>query len=685
MDLRARACLAALPLLLAATAAAAATAPPEATGPPVATAPVWLPPSDAGWPGAFRAPPDVARYLAFHKQRAGLDPLAVTAPPTANQLAWDVTAYDLDLAPVIAAQLVRGSARIRATVLEGPLFSMELDLDDAMTVDSARVAGSAAAFSRGPGRLTVALGRAWLTGEALDVTVAYHGTPATGPFGPVFAFTSHSGQPLIWTLSEPFGARAWWPCKDHPEDKADSVSVRVTVPSGMRTVSNGRLVESTDDGTVAVARWVERHPIATYLVSIASYPYAVPVDWYQPAAGEPMPIPFYLFPDDSTFLGGVDAKVTGMISAFAARFGEYPFADEKYGEAEFTWGGGMENQTVTSLGSFQEYVVAHELTHQWWGDWVTCRDFHHVWLNEGFATYGEALWAESQNGAAGYHGDLAYDRYLGPGTVYVPDDDDVARAFDYQLTYQKGAWVLHMLRHVLGDTAFFGSLREYGRRHGYGTATTADFQSACEQVSGRGLDRFFQQWIYGEYYPQYAFRWDSVAAGGGWDVSVVLEQLQAGRPFWMPVDVAVHAAGGTRTFVAMDSLVGQEFTFHVAEPPESVAIDPDEWVLRTVTTLDAEFPHGRDALELLPPRPNPARGAATFVIVLPRPGEARLEIFDVRGVRVRSIVAGALSAGTHPVPWDGRGADDRAVAPGIYEVRLEAAGRSRTQRVVFLR
>ena len=664
-----------LVLLLLSAALPAAAASPQASAP-----------TAAGWPGGAIEPTDVARYLAFHKLRAVLDPLALASPPTANQQAYDVTAYDLDLRPVISSQLLRGSVRIRATVVSGPLFTMELDLDDAMIVDSVEVAGVAAPFSRGADLLTVTLGRAWVSGEGLDVSVGYHGTPASGPFGSVFAFTSHNGKPLLWTLSEPFGARAWWPCKDHPDDKADSVSVRVTVPGGMKTVGNGRRVEASDDGLVAVTRWVERHPISTYLVSLASHAFATPTDWYRPSAVDSMEIQFYLFPEDAAYAAGVNAKVKGMIAAYAARFGEYPFRDEKYGEAEFTWGGGMENQTITSLGNpASEGVVVHELAHQWWGDWVTCRDFHHVWLNEGLATYGEALWAESQAGLAGYHAALAYDKYFGAGTIHVPDDQNVSRMFDFNLTYNKASWVPHMLRHVLGDTVFFQALREYGRQHAYGTATTEDFQHACEEVSGRGLGRFFQEWIYGEYYPKYGFRWESVAAGGGWDVTVALEQLQSGQLFWMPVDVVVRTAGGMQTFVAMDSLLAQSFTFHVAEPPESVLIDPDEWILRSVATLEAEFPHGRTALELLPPRPNPAPGSATFAFVLPRAGTARVEIYDVGGARVRRLDTGALSAGSHPLAWDGRDTGGRAVRPGVYVVRLEAAGEARTQRLVVIR
>jgi aminopeptidase N len=316
---------------------------------------------------------------------------------------------------------------------------------------------------------------------------------------------------------------------------------------------------------------------------------------------------------------------------------------------------------------------------------VTCRDFHHIWLNEGFATYCEALWAESQTGLAGYRANLSSNRYFGAGTIYVPDDDDVQRMFEFGLTYDKASWVPHMLRHVMGDTVFFQALRAYGGQYGHGVATTEDFRRVCEEVSGIGLGRFFQQWIYGEYYPQYGFRWGSTAAGGGWDVSVTLEQLQTWQLFWMPVDVTIHTASGSQTFVAMDSLPTQRFVFHVAEPPESVEIDKDEWILRTTQALNAEEPPAPAALEFLAPRPNPSHGGTTFVFGLPREAQARLEVFDVRGARVRSLDAGRLRAGPHELPWDGRERDGRPVEPGIYIVKLESAGEVRTQRVVVIR
>ena len=650
-------------LLLAACASTTASA-----------APILFPETPAGWPAQVRDETDVAPYLAFHKAMAMARAKGFETFQTANQSAYDVRYYDLDLYPDLNLQVLTGTVKVRATVLAGPLTTMELDLYSSMVVDSARSGGVPASFSRSGNLLIVNLDRPYASGETMEVKVSYHGTPLSGDF----TFDSVNGRPLIWTLSEPFGARAWWPCKDYPSDKADSADVRVTVPSGMITASNGNLVESSDNGTIARTHWKERYPITTYLVSVTSYPYRVYSDWHRPTPTDSMEIRFYIYPEDAASTATVNAKVKNMIAAFAARFGPYPFLAEKYGEAEFNWGGGMEHQTCTSLGVFFEYVIAHELSHQWWGDMVTCRDFHHVWLNEGFATYSEALWAEANSGASGYLSDLMGNQYFGAGTIYVPDESNENRIFNSNLSYNKPSWVLHMLRHILGDSTFFAALRAYYQQYQYRTAVTEDFRDVCEAVSGRNLHPFFQEWIYGEYYPRYQFASSWAAAPvGGYNVSMVLEQTQSWQLFWMPVDVTVYTPAGPQTFVVMDSLRDQAFSFHVAQQPDSVQIDRDLWILRTVTgpVTAINEPAGPAPLEFLPTRPNPVRRGAMFSFSMPRDGTARLSLFDL----------GALRSGPHEVVWDGRDQASRPVPPGVYAARLEACGGRRTQRITVVR
>jgi aminopeptidase N len=632
-------------------------------------------------------PADVAEYLSYWQARAYQRSAANMRPATANQLTYDVHYYNLDLHPNVPTKVLSGTIRMTASVVSGPISSVDLDLDNTtMTCDAATSAGFATTFAQGGGILTVQLDRTYATGENIDVTVQYHGTPTSGAFGAAFGFDAHGSSTLVSTLSEPFDARTWWPCKDDPADKADSADIAVTLPSGYVIASNGVRVANADNGTTVYTRWHERHPIATYLISIACFPYTVVTDWYRPTPTDSMEIRFHLFPEMVASTATVHAKVKNMITAFAAKFGPYPFQDEKYGHAEFLWGGGMENQTCTSLGSFGEYTVAHELGHQWFGDAVTCRDFHHIWVNEGFATFCESIWAEYNGGIGAFHSRMAGNSYYGSGTIYVPDLTDANRIFSTALTYHKPAWVLAMLRHLMGDANFFLALRTYLAQHYYDTATTEDFQAVCEQVSGLDLSKFFAEWIYGEYYPQYRFASGWVASpGGGYDVTAQIQQVQTWQTFWMPIDVRVNTASGSFTFVANDSTPLQLFTFHVPAAPTSVVLDPDTWVMRTIANVTAVDPMAAAAgLELAMPSPNPTRGATSIRFTTPRDGAVDVDVIDAGGRRVASLQHGAMAAGEHRLEWSGRGADGHALRPGVYWVSAGFDGRRVSRRIAIL-
>jgi len=558
---------------------------------PPAAAPMLHPPTPHG-PAEWRDERAVSRFLAAWKAEAFERSQTARSAATPNQQAYDVRWYDLDLTLNPTGSQVSGSVRTQATVLAGPLATLELHLASNMLVDAVTSAGTPVGYSRVADLLVVSLDRAYGTGETVDVRVTYHGSPVAGSFG----FTFANGRRLIWSLSEPYGARTWWPCKDLPEDKADSVTSRFTVPTGLTTASNGALLSSTDNGVNAVTRWRESHPIATYLVSIASYPYTHTVDWFKPTPTDSMRLDFWNYPESAPGAAAVQAKVKDMLAAFTTRFGPYPFLNEKYGHAQFNFSGGMEHQTCSSMGVFVEFVVAHELAHQWWGDMITCRDFHHIWLNEGFATFGEALWAESQGGPAAYHADLALNKYYGPGSVWVPDDQDVSRIFSSDLSYDKASWVLHMLRRVLGDAAFFASLAQYRATHEHDAAVTEDFQAACETASGRDLDAFFQQWVYGERYPVYRAEWSSAPAAGGYDVTLTLQQRQGWQLFTLPVDVRIETTAGPSDFSVADSLAEQVFVLHVDAEPLSLELDPDGWILKQVERDVVQPPFDRGVL-----------------------------------------------------------------------------------------
>jgi aminopeptidase N len=537
-------------------------------------------------------PEEAARKIAFYERMTQLE--RWSEQPTANQLLLDARYYDLGLALDPVTQRIAGTLTARFEV-HGPQASvLDLDLAVTLAVSNVTVGGTPATFTHAQDILAINLNRTYFQGETVVISLAYSGVP-DGTYG-AFGFESHNGQPMIWTLSEPFGARSWWPCEDWSDDKADSVDLHITVPAGLIVASNGKLRAVTHNGATDTFWWHEGNPIATYLVSLAAHPYTVTTDYYVYSPTDSMEIAFYDYPDHAAGNAPVNMMIKDMIAEYATLFGEYPFLSEKYGHAEFNWGGGMEHQTCTSLGAYYESIVAHELSHQWWGDMVTCADFHHVWLNEGFARYCEALWFGHAYGPEGYWGRMNAIRYYGPGTIYVPDLSDWNRIFDGNLSYNKAAWVVHMLRGVLGDEDFFEFLLAYRAAYEYGSTTTEGLQAIAESISGLDLTGFFQQWIYGEYYPTYGYTWEVVDLGGAYELHLTIDQLQTLTGlFHMPIRMRAELeGGGTFDFTVDNSLASQQYVVAVPAPIASLQLDPEDWILKRLQepVVDPTFAEG---------------------------------------------------------------------------------------------
>jgi len=551
-------------------------------------------------------PKDFRRELAAAKAERFARMHVANISQTENQADYDVIYYDIDVEMDPSTQTVSGTVTMTAKVLAESINQVDLNLLDNMTVTAARHLFGPVSYTHINDILTLTLPYTYYDGQIFTVEIDYNGTPDAnyGSFG----FDTWNEAPMIWSLSEPYGARSWWPCKDIPADKADSVNIHITVPDTLIVASNGTLRSETDNGATKTYYWHEGYPIATYLVSVAIHPYTVFSHWYRYSLTDSMEVRYYVFPEDYDDVQATYGKTVNMIGIYAGLFGEYPFLNEKYGHAEFMWGGGMEHQTITSLAAYAiyggygeytyEYLIAHELAHQWWGDMVTCNSFHHIWLNEGFATYSEALYSEVEYGTAQYHQDMINEKYLGGGTIYVPDPEgsDFYRIFHHGLSYQKASWVLHMLRHVVGDAAFFDILQAYyaDTRYQYGTATTEEFRDLCEDISGMDLDFFFHQWIYEEYYPKYAYDWTYHYDGLHYVINLDINQLQSNYIFTMPIDITVQSAGGDVNFVRWDSLASQSFVINAKVEPLAVRLDENEWILRTVEepVLDPTFDRG---------------------------------------------------------------------------------------------
>lgn len=335
--------------------------------------------------------------------------------------------------------------------------------------------------------------------DTIELSIFYSGTPKRSGFDG-FTFGEINNIPLIYNLSEPTYAPSWFPCDDDPEDKA-FIEVEITNDSNFISVSNGRLIGVTDIGAKRTFHWKSNYPISTYLIAVYSSEYVLLKDSYQTISGKILPLEFYVLPNHIEEAKTDFAEHKDMLEAFENLFGEYAFVEDKYGVAEFLWNyGAMENQTITGIGyniisgkNFSRDILAHELAHHWWGNAVGPKTWKDIWLNEGFASYSEALYLEYKFGKASLQSAMSSkfsENFI--GSLYNPP------YLFSETVYDKGAWVLHMLRNEIGDSNFFGILKTYFQRYKYSNASTEDFKQVCESVCSMNLDKFFDDWIYND-------------------------------------------------------------------------------------------------------------------------------------------------------------------------------------------
>lgn len=587
-------------------------------------------------------------------------PVPVELPrPASGQDDVDVLHYDLLVAPSIWQAHVQGTVSV--TFMPAPgvpdLRELVLNLAENMQVPAdgitrAGFPGLTVPHRREGDVLRVdlaAAGGPLPAATSGSVTIRYSGFPQQdGGVGLQFSvfgrFPNH--VPSIYTISQPFAARTWWPCKDRPDDKA-TVTVRVDVPEALTVISNGTLagrVPSGLDGNVITA-WREREPIAPYLVAIYISDYArCDAEYVSPLTSSVRtPVTSWAWPSKIDQACQAWSATPAMMREFAQRFGEYPFAQEKYANvavqplARYSPYIGMENQTASAIGAGwlalqHESLIAHELAHQWWGNSVTPRAFDSLWLNEGFATYAEAVWWESRYGLAEYRGfmrDLDLLRTAGEfvGPVDNPTDANGdgwpdGDASGPELTvYFKGAWVVHMLRWVLGQPSESGEplrlrrvMQAFQAQHARSVVETEDFvaladRMATDQFGMRdGLRWFFEQWLDREDRPCYRVAWSAVPAAPGteeWQVQLVVEQARWGldedlgvmtcadpqpSPYRMPVLARVSMVdGSTASFIVDNRQATQAYRFTVASQPSSVAWDPDGWILKATQSISADM------------------------------------------------------------------------------------------------
>ena len=432
----------------------------------------------------FDAPPDEMQQVRNIEMRRHTLLSKRAQFVSAAAESYDVNHYRLAVSfPSDATLNFTGSVRMEFRSLVDDLSVIELNFGTLGKIDSVLAGGTrldASAISHTGDVLALTLPTALQTDERLAVTMYY-----AHPYGGS-AVTVKSVQNVdlgkqvlsIASQAEPYDARNWWPCKDDPADKADSIDVILTVDNPLYPVSNGLVVSDVDNGDdTRTVHWKSLYPIVTYLVSIAAAEYNFRELSFT-HSGKTMFVGSWWYGTASNSMAVYEQDMLDALQILSDRLTPYPYLDEKYGMAEYEWGGAMEHQTVSSMGFYNTDVVVHELMHQWFGDKVTCATFEHIWLNEGWATYGEALFWEARGGLDALKANMATTAYYGPGTIFVDDPENNQGAiFSGSLSYNKASWVVHMLRHVVGDEHFFNATKKYlgdESRDNYRSVTTAE-------------------------------------------------------------------------------------------------------------------------------------------------------------------------------------------------------------------
>ncbi len=532
-------------------------------------------------------------------------------PHYARDRIVDVRHIRLDIAIDPVAKRVSGTASHTFAPINDGVSHVEFDAVE-MTIGAVRLEGGGElAHSHADGRLRIDLGSPRQAGEELTVAIDYAASPRRGLYfvGPDEGYPEKPVQ--VWSQGQDEDSRHWFPCFDYPNELATS-EVIVTVPQPLTAVSNGELIGVGERDGRRTFHWRQSVPHVAYLLSVAAADFAelrdeadgVPLTYYVPKGREE---------DGRRALD----RTPEMIRFFNERTG-IPYPHAKYAQvvvADFIFGG-MENVSATTLTDTilhderahpdvrddADYLVAHELAHQWYGDLLTCRDWAHGWLNEGFATYfGDLYTAEHQQGvdefryamrqnaeayfredAQRYRRPIVWNRYNEPIDL-----------FDRQF-YEKGGWVLHMLRFQLGDELFWKAIRHYTAKHQGTNVTTPDLQRAIEESTGRNMDAFFEQWVFGAGHPTFtlSYEWDDSAK----QAKLTVKQTQStehgtAEVFRTPVEIDFALESGRQSFRVQLSEREQSFYFPLPEKPKLVRFDPGGWLLKTV-----EFKRGQEQL-----------------------------------------------------------------------------------------
>lgn len=517
----------------------------------------------------------------------------VNTAQVVQQKKYDVDFYKLHLNMTNVSAALSGVVEIHATATQA-IDSALIEFFDGYTINNILVNGVSSTYARYDQLLSVPLNLT--SGTSFVISVDYQGNPPTavtnplGGSGMTNASSPSWGNKVTWSLSEPFSAFEWFPCKQDLRDKADSVQVIVTVPDGLMAGSNGVLDSVVTNSGMKTFYWMHRHPIAYYLISVAVSNYYDYTIYANPAGStQPVMIQNFIY-NNTTYLDyyqdDIDETVD-FIELFADLYGPYPYQDEKYGHCIAPLSGGMEHQTMTTQGYFDAQLTAHELAHQWWGDYVTCGSWADIWLNEGFASYSEYLMeyylhtvTAAQQKMLTTHNTVMSQA---GGSTWVTDSLNEGAIFNSRLVYEKGGAIIHTFRYLINDDdMFFDLLKNFLADFANSTATGLDFKAYAEGFTGLDFTDFFNQWYFGEGYPTYSVEYKPVNT----DVFVKINQTTS-KPsvtpvFTNPIDLKIVRTGGFGDTIVRVDITGNA-TYAVISGISNfqsiTAIDPLNYII----------------------------------------------------------------------------------------------------------
>ncbi|MFM1914876.1 MAG: hypothetical protein RLZZ531_545 [Bacteroidota bacterium] len=514
---------------------------------------------------------------------------------------YDVHFYQLDLNMTNVSTYLNGTGSIHATT-KTALDSALFELFPTLNITEIRLNDVPVGFSRMGSAVKVPINLS--AHQSFKIDVDYEGNPPTAQTNPLggsgmTAGSSPSwGNKVVWSLSEPFSAFEWFPCKQSLTDKADSCAVSITVPDTCKAGSNGILEHITPLGNGQTKYdWKHRHPIDYYLISVAVAKY-IEYNVYANPIGAPNPILIqnYVYDNPATlpnFQSEID-ETADFLELFYERYGPYPFEDEKYGHCMAPISGGMEHQTMTSQGFFEKTLTAHELAHQWWGNNVTCASWCDIWMNEGFASYSEYIMLENlYPGQQGPSMQQVHNNVMSQagGSVWVLDSLNESRIFSGRLTYDKGAGIIHTLRFIINnDDLFFNGLRAFQQAFKDSTSTGIAFKEFMENYTGISLNDFFNEWYFGEGYPTYSLKWNQSGQDVAIEISHTTSKPSITPTFTNPLAIRFARQGQADTVVRFDIHSNQDqfSIYNLGQLTGSINIDPSNWIINQIGTISQD-------------------------------------------------------------------------------------------------